>query len=488
MRLFLRLVIVLVGFLGANQLVANQAVSKQRAKVSAQEAAYRKIVEGAVQNAAFHVAAKFLFEKSINIPTVEGRGKVPELVKLLSTHFRNAGITNIIVKPHGETETMIVRWSATGKATKKPILLLAHMDVVEARREDWSFDPFQFREEGGYFYGRGTIDNKAGIVAIVSALTRLKREGFQPNRDLIVLFTGDEETVGKGAQLASTEWLDLVRAEFVLNTDAGGGAFSKDGAAQGFRIQAAEKTYRTYSFTARNEGGHSSKPRPDNAIYDLSAFLSRLEKFSFAPEMNEVTRAYFIERAKMDKGKLGDAMRRWVANPSDREAADLIESDLSEVGTTRTRCVATRLEGGHADNALPQMAKATVNCRIMPGVDPDFVKAELAKLAGPKMEVSVVDAFGSPTAASPLRPDVVGAYTAAVRKKFPDMPIIPQMSTGATDGVFFRAIGIPVYGVAGEWLVVPDDLRTHGRDERIPVKGFYDNLDIWYDMIKTLAG
>jgi acetylornithine deacetylase/succinyl-diaminopimelate desuccinylase-like protein len=477
MRFVLRLMIVLAGFLGANQVVANQPLRAQA----------KAVVESTVIRGKWAAKGRTLFEKSVNIPTVEGRRKVPELVRLLSAEFKAAGLNDITVKPHGETETMIVRWKASGTPSKKPILLMAHMDVVEARREDWSFDPFQFREEKGYFFGRGTIDNKAGMVAVVNALTRLKEEGFKPNRDLIVLFTGDEETAGKGAELASTKWLDLVRAEFALNTDAGGGAFLKDGSTQGFGIQAAEKTYRTYSFTARNPGGHSSKPRPDNAIYDLSAFLKRLEEFSFAPEMNEVTRAYFTERAKMEKGPLGDAMRRWVANPADREAADSIEADLTEVGGTRTRCVATRLEGGHADNALPQMAKATVNCRIMPGVDPDAVKAELIKLAGPKIEVAVSDAFGAPTSASPLRPDVVGAYMAAVRKKFPNMPIVPQMSTGATDGVFFRAIGIPVYGVGGEWLVVPDDLRTHGRDERIPVKSFYDNLDIWYDMIKTLA-
>jgi acetylornithine deacetylase/succinyl-diaminopimelate desuccinylase-like protein len=203
--------------------------------------------------------------------------------------------------------------------------------------------------------------------------------------------------------------------------------------------------------------------------------------------LNETTRAYFTERAKMEKGPLGEAMRRWVANPADNEAADAIEANELEVGKTRTRCVATRLEGGHADNALPQLARATVNCRIMPGVDPRLVEQELKTLAGPQVEVAVSDP-GTPTPPSPLRPDVTGAYARAVHEKFPDMPIIPNMLTGATDGQYFRAVGIPVYGVDGSWGISPDDERAHGRDERLPVKALYDDVDHWVDMIRSLAG
>ncbi|MEY4501007.1 MAG: hypothetical protein RIS52_897 [Pseudomonadota bacterium] len=428
-----------------------------------------------------------LFEKVVNIPTVEGRGQVPKLVALLTDELHAAGITEITAKPYGETQAMIIRWRVAGKAKKKPILLMGHLDVVEARREDWSFDPFQFREEGGYYYGRGSVDNKAGVMAIVMSLIELKAAGFKPNRDIIVLFTGDEETAGKGAELATTQWRALFDAEFALNSDAGGGAILKDGTMIGFGIQAAEKTYRTYSFTVRNSGGHSSRPRPDNAIYELATALKKLEAHRFTPVQNEVTRAYFTERAKRADGKLGEAMRRWVANPADGDAADVIEADPTEVGSTRTRCVATRLSGGHADNALPQMAQATVNCRIMPGIDPTAVEAELKSVVGPGVEIKMEDAFGAPTAASPLRPDVVGAFTNAVRKRHPGAPIIPQMSTGATDGLFFRAIGIPVYGVGGEWLIVPEDERAHGRDERIPVSSFHDNIGIWIDMLRALA-
>ncbi len=431
---------------------------------------------------------RLVLETAVNIPTVEGRGNVPKLVAYLSDQFRKAGITDIVVKPHGETQTMIIRWKAAGKPSKKPMLLMAHMDVVEAKREDWQLDPFVFREDAGYYYGRGTSDNKAGVVQILMSLTQLKASGFKPKRDIIVLFTGDEETAGDGSRLATSEWRSLVDAEFALNSDAGDGGFLKDGTPLGFGIQAAEKTYRSYSFTVRNAGGHSSKPRPDHAIYELATALKKLEAHRFTPRLNEVTKAYFTERAKADKGPLGNAMQRWVANEKDGAAADIIEADPTEVGSTRTRCVATKIEGGHADNALPNSARATVNCRIIPGDDPKDVQAELARLVGAGVEVALTDSFGAPTLASPLRPDVVSAYTQAVRKRHPNMPIIPQMSTGATDGVFFRALGIPVYGVGGVWGIVPDDERAHGRDERVPVQSFHDSIGIWREMIAKLAG
>ncbi len=432
--------------------------------------------------------ARDLFKQVVEIPTVQGRGEVPRLIALLSDKLRAEGLTDITVKPYGETAGMIVRWPAAKRTKLKPILLMAHLDVVEAKRTDWQDDPFIFREKDGYYWGRGSVDNKAGVVAIIRSLIDLKRSGMKPKRDIIVLFTGDEETAGDGARLASTQWRSLIEAEFALNTDAGGGGFTADGKSLGYGLQTAEKSYRTYTFTARNKGGHSSRPRSDNAIYDLSTALSRLAAHRFAPEMNETTIAYMTARAKQETGALGDAMRRWLANPKDEAAADSIEADEKEIGLTRTRCVATRLAGGHADNALPQMAQATVNCRIMPGVVTDSVMAELQTLAGQGIAVEQSDAFGLSTPASPLRPDVVGAYTKAVQKRFPGMPIIPQMSAGATDGVFLRGIGIPVYGVGGEWLIVPEDERAHGLDERIPVKSFYDNIGIWTDMIRELAG
>lgn len=438
--------------------------------------------------------AREILTAAIAIPTVPGRGKVPELANYLAGQFRAAGWADKDIRiqpytggPGDETAAMIVRWPAAKPSGKKPILLMAHMDVVEARREDWSMDPFQLVEKDGYFYGRGTSDIKQGITAVTTALLKLKAEGFKPTRDIIVFFSGDEETLGEGATKGASEWREWTDAEFALNSDGGGGGFTRDGRALGFGIDTAEKTYQDFTFTVRNAGGHSSKPRPDNAIYELSAALTRLANHRFTPALNETTKAYFTERAKMETGPLGDAMRRWVANPDDGKAADEIEANELEVGKTRTRCVATRLEGGHANNALPQLARATVNCRILPGVEPKLIEDELKQVAGPGVEVAVLQA-GMPTPVSPLRKDVLDAYTAAVRKRYPNAPVIPNMLTGATDGSYFRAAGIPVYGVDGSWGISPDDERAHGRDERLPVKALSDDVGHWVDMITALAG
>ena len=429
-----------------------------------------------------------LLESAINIPSVTTRPEeVKKLASFLKAEFEKGGFGDVIVKDHDGTQSLILRWKAIGKPAKKPMLLIGHMDVVDAKPEDWSRDPFKMIEEDGYFYGRGTTDMKNGIVAITHALLRLKAEGFKPKRDIIVFFSGDEETVGSGARLASTEWRKLVDADFALNADDGGGAFTKDGTALGFAIQTSEKMFQSFSFTARNPGGHSSRPRPDNAIYELAGALKRLESYRFAPMLNETTRAYFQFRQKHEAGPLGDAMRRWLANEKDGAAADYIEADPLEVAMTRTRCVATRLEGGHADNALPQMARALVNCRIFPGVAAKDVQAELQVVAGPQVQV---DPFGvsDPSPPSPLRADVMKAYTESVRKRHSGAEIVPRMSTGATDGLFFRATGMPVYGVSGAWIIVPEDERAHGRDERIPVKSFFEDLGHWHDMVKALAG
>ena len=437
----------------------------------------------------WHAEGRAILEKAISVPTVQEResASMGELVSYLKGKFEAAGITEITVKPYSNTEAMIVRWRAAGKTKAKPILLLGHMDVVEAKREDWPHDPFKMIEEGGYYYGRGTTDMKNGITAITMALIRLKAEGFKPRRDIIVLFTGDEENAGKGAQLGATEWRSLTDAEFALNADAGGGGFLKDGTALGFGLQTSEKMYQSYSFIVRNPGGHSSRPRPDNAIYELAAALKKLETHRFAPAFTETTRAYFKARASQEKGPLGDAMRRWLANANDGEAADAIEADPIEVGGTRTRCVPTRLEGGHADNALPQLARATVNCRILPGIPAKDVQAELQALAGSGVEVAPIG-VSVPSPASPLRADVVKAFTNSIHTRHPGALIIPQMSAGATDGLIFRATGMPVYGVDGTWIVVPDDERAHGKDERIPIKSFNENLDHWHDMLAELAG
>ncbi len=443
----------------------------------------------------WHAKGRDLLERAIAFPTVAGRGQHVAYADYLAGEYRKAGFTDIRVEKYegqkgDATAALIVRWPASGAASAKPILLMSHMDVVEAKPSDWTIDPFKLIEKDGYYYGRGTIDIKSGNVAITAALMKLKAEGFKPKRDLIVFFTGDEETEMNGAKLGASEWRakGWTDAEYGLNSDGGGGAFTADGRALGFGLQTAEKTYQSYDLTVRNKGGHSSRPRADNAIYQLATALKKLEAYRFEPQLNETTRAYFTERAKQETGPLGDAMRRWLGDPKDGAAADAIEANELETGVTRTRCVATMLNGGHADNALPQLAQARVNCRILPGVEPKVIEAELKRVVGPEVEVASFGTPNVPTPVSPLRPDVVGAYTKSIRAIYPKAQIIPQMSTGATDGKEFRAVGIPVYGVDGSWIVSPEDERAHGRDERLPVKALDDNVDHWVRMIRDLAG
>ncbi len=438
-----------------------------------------------------------VFKQAIEIPTVHHRGEMHRMATLLANQFKAAGIPESDIHfmpyealPGDKTEALIVRWRSP-KATRKPMLILGHMDVVEAKREDWKFDPFVFREQDGYFLGRGSSDMKNGDVATTMAAVKLMSQGFKPSRDIIFFYSGDEETNGRGATLGSTQWRNLTDAEFGLNADGGCGAYDRNFKPIGCGISMAEKTFQTYFFTARNPGGHSSRPRPDNAIYELADALKALQAHRFTPMLNATTRGYFEERIRQEgNSALGQAMRRWLANPSDGQAADTIEANPLEVGLTRTRCVATMLKAGHADNALPQMAEATVNCRIFPGVQPKDVQAELERVVGPKIEVKPDPNYvGVPTPASPLRPDVLAAVTKAVQRFHgKDMHVFPVMSTGASDGSFFRAQGIPVYDVDGSWGISPDDERAHGLDERIPVRAMYDDVLHWESIIKDLAG
>lgn len=438
----------------------------------------------------WHVKAEKMLEQTVKIPTVVGKNHVPELAEYFAAQFKAAGIpeADIHILPYNQTAALIVRWRAAEPTTEKPIMLMGHMDVVAAKKSDWSMDPFTLVKKDGYFYGRGTLDMKEGLVATTTALLKLKAQGFKNKRDILVFFTGDEETGGLGAKNGATQWRNLLNAEYGLNADAGGGSFDAKNNPLGFEIQTAEKTYADYQFTVRNAGGHSSKPRADNAIYQLAQALLRLENYRFEPMLTDTTKAYFTVRAQSEKNPLGDAMRAWVHNPADGKAADIIEADPSEVGLTRTRCVATRLSAGHANNALPQLAEATINCRIMPGVAPDVIKAELEKIvADPNIVVTRLDSNVA-SLDSPLRPDILNAYEHSIHARFPNAPIMPNMSTGATDARPFRIAGIPIYGVNGSWLISPDDLRAHGRDERLPVQALYDNVDHWVRMITALAG
>lgn len=433
-------------------------------------------------------AERDLFAKIVEIPTVKGRtAEFRKLTGLLTAEFRRAGISNVVVKDHDDTQTLIARWPAAKPSGKKPILLVAHMDVVEAKASDWKYPPFQFREEKGYYLGRGSNDNKAALTGILIALQYLRAEGFAPSRDIIVLFTGDEETSGDGARRAATEWRSLIDAEYALNGDAGGGSVYKDGRPNVFAMQIAEKTYADYKLTAINRGGHSSAPRPDNAIYALANAITALERHRFPPMINDATRAGYEQIAARDGGEFGELVKRFLADPNDREAADLLEA--FDPGYTRTRCVATMLSGGHAPNALPQKAEANVNCRIFPGVSIESVREQLQSLSGPDVSVAVVPGSPTPeTSPSPMRDDVLAAYKAAVATRFKDTPVIPFQSAGATDGAFLRANGIPVYGFGGLWGVVGEQEGAHGLDERVYADGFHGQIPIWMEMLRRLAG
>lgn len=437
-----------------------------------------------------------LFKQAIEIPTVHHRGEMHRMAALLASQFKAAGIPAKDIHfmpyealPGDKTEALIVRWRSANR-TKKPILVLGHMDVVEAKREDWKFDPFVFREQDGYFLGRGTSDMKNGVVATTMAAVKLMSERFKPDRDIIFFYSGDEETQGQGATLAASKWRNFTDAEFGLNADGGCASYDEQFRPLGCGISMAEKTFQTYFLTTHNPGGHSSRPRPDNAIYDLADALQKLRNYRFKPMQNDVTRAYFEERARVEgNSALGQAIRRWLADPNDGVAADAIEANPLEVGLTRTRCVATMLGGGHADNALPQSATATVNCRIFPGVQPKDVQTELQAMAGPNVEVKPDPNFaGTPTPPSPPRADVVAAVTNAIQHFHgPQMRVFPMMSTGASDGSFFRAQGIPVYDLDGSWAISPIDERAHGLDERIPVRAMYDDVLYWEMIIRSLA-
>jgi acetylornithine deacetylase/succinyl-diaminopimelate desuccinylase-like protein len=446
---------------------------------------------------AWQAKAREVFKEAIEIPSVHNRGQVPKVAQLLASQFRAAGIPDADIHfmpyealPGDQTEALIVRWRSP-HATKKPMLILGHMDVVEAKRSDWKYDPFVLREEGGYFYGRGTKDMKNGDVATTMAAVKLMSEGFKPDRDIIFFYSGDEETKGEGATLASTKWRNLTDAEFGLNADGTCASYDDSFRPLGCTVSTAEKTFQTYMFTARNRGGHSSQPRPDNAIYDLMDSLKRLQAHRFQPMMNETTRAYFEERAKQEgNSPLGQEIRAWLANPKDDAAADAIDANPLEVGFTRTTCVATMLQAGHADNALPETAVGTVNCRIFPGIDPTVIQAELQQVAGPKVQVTPDPNFiGQPTPASPLRPDVLGAVNSAIHNIYgPQMDVYPEMSRGASDGSFFRAQGMPVYDIDGSFAISPGDDREHGLDERLPVRALYDDVVYWEMIYKALAG
>ena len=427
--------------------------------------------------------AKAILKDSIAIPTVAGRGKVPELAAYYAGVLKAAGFadSDIVITPLGETATLAVTLAGTGKG--KPIVLLGHMDVVEADAKDWTRDPFVPVEENGYIFGRGSEDNKFDVAMMVATLAQLKKDGFKPKRSIILALSGDEET-----DMLTTRALAQTYkgAEMALNGDGGGGTIGEDGKAKYYGLQAGEKTYADFTLEVTNPGGHSSRPSGSNAIVQLSNALARVGAYRFTPQQNELTRVGMPIVADQVGGDIGAALRAFAANPADAKAIAAIRADPEYVGQIGTTCVPTLVKGGHAENALPQRATANINCRIFPGVPVETVRAELEKvIADPAVKVNA-DPDASASDASPLRPDVMAAVQKAVHARFPGLPIIPSMSAGATDSYHFRAVGVPSYGVAGLFSKASDSF-AHGLNERAPVDAIPGALAHWDSLLRDLS-
>ena len=432
-----------------------------------------------------------IFKQLVEINTTDSVGSTTIAASAMAKRLLDAGFPPSDVQVLGPNErkgNMVARIHGTG--ARKPLLFICHLDVVEARREDWSIDPFQFLEKDGYFYGRGTGDVKDGDAFLVTTFLRLKQEHFQPDRDLILALTADEE----GGASNGVAWLiknhrDLIDAEYVINPDAGD--FELDnGKHLLVGIQASEKLYQDFDLKVSSPGGHSSLPTSENAIYQLAAGLTRLEKYQFPFELNEVTREYFRREASIVGGQTGADMQAILQTPPDPEALARLSAIPYYNARIRTTCVPTRLDGGHANNALPGMARANVNCRILPGHSPDEIETTLVKVLG---DASIVvthapglASSGIPNPPSPLRPDLMAALSKVASEMWPGISIVPVMDAGASDGAISRAAGLPTYGLPGLFMDVDDD-RSHGRDERVRVASFYDGVDFYYRLVKALS-
>jgi acetylornithine deacetylase/succinyl-diaminopimelate desuccinylase-like protein len=434
-----------------------------------------------------------IFKQLIEINTTDSVGNVTTASEAMYKRFRDAGFPEsdlYIGGPNDRKKNLVVRYHGSG--AHKPVLLIGHLDVVEARRADWTTDPFQFVEKDGYFYGRGTQDMKDGDAVMVSTLLRFKKEGYVPDRDIILTLTADEE----GGTSNGVDWLiknkrDLIEAEFVLNHD-GGGVLMEHGKPVMMEVDASEKLYADFQLTATNPGGHSSLPVPDNAIYHLANGLLRISQYEFPFELNDITRAYYERMSKVATGQRAADMKAILKNPPDKTAIARLSEDPIDHSTMRTTCVATRLNAGHANNALPQMAQANVNCRIFPGHTPEQIRQELEKIiADPKVSITYVGAAGgNPNRVGytppPLRPDVFQPIDKITAEMWPGIPVVPSMSTGASDGIYTNAAGLPTYCVSGE-AIDRDDIRAHGKDERIKQESFYRAVDFYYRYLKLVT-
>jgi acetylornithine deacetylase/succinyl-diaminopimelate desuccinylase-like protein len=438
-----------------------------------------------------------IFKQLIEINTTDSVGSVTAAAEAMAKRFRDAGFAESdiqIMGPNDRKKNVVVRLHGSGK--HKPVLLIGHLDVVEARREDWTTDPFQFLEKDGYYYGRGTSDMKDGDAIMSATLIRMKKEGYVPSRDIILALTADEE----GGTSNGVDWLiknhrELIDAEFVLNHD-GGGVLADHGKALMMEVDATEKLYGDFVLTATNPGGHSSLPRPENAIYELANALVRIEHYQFPFELNNITRAYYEQQVKLASGQRATDFSAILKTPPDLAAAARLSKDPMDNSIMHTTCVATRLSGGHANNALPQMAQANVNCRIEPGHSLEEIRMTLEKIADdPKVKVqfrentNVLMDRGSDRHSFVPPPPMKVAFDPLekiVTVMWPGIPVIPSMATGASDGVYTNAAGMPTYGISGEQYD-RDDVRAHGRDERIGVMAFARGVDFYYLFLKGVT-
>ena len=435
-------------------------------------------------------AARAIYQEIVEINTADSVGSVTRAAEVVAARFRAAGFPAGDIHIVGPADApakhnLVVR--LRGKTRAKPILLLAHLDVVQALRADWPRDPFVLVEEDGWFYGRGVSDDKSMCAMFIANLLRYKREGWVPERDLILALTADEE----GGNHNGVSWLienrrELIDAEYAINE--GGGGTLQDDKPLIHSIQAAEKVYEDFTFTVKNTGGHSSVPRKDNAIYSLAQALLKVQQYTFPVELNAITSAFFEQTAKVEMPSLAAAMRAVVANPADTAAARILSTDPRYAAMLRTTCVATMLDGGHAPNALPQTAKANVNCRIVPSSKASEVRAVLERIVSDST-VSIEGERPDRTDGAPaaIHPVLLRATTALTKQMFGDIPVIPTMSTGATDGYRLRNAGIPTYGVSGIFSA-PGETNAHGRNEKLRVKSFYDGLAFLYELVKQVAG
>ena len=425
-----------------------------------------------------------MLKRSVGFKTEAGQGQVPAYAEYIAGELKAHGFAaaDITIMPRGETATLTARYRGTDPSLK-PILLAAHMDVVPARREDWERDPYVAVVENGYVYGRGTADNKFGLVSMAAALFWLKQEGYKPKRDIILALTGDEETTQATTAALARELKD---SELLLNSDAGGAYLGDDGKPVVYSVQAAEKTYMDFEITYTSPGGHSSRPGPDNAIYNLARAITRIAGFHFPARSSELTRAYFKAAGPITPGPAGAAMLRYADSPEDKEAYDLLATYPEYVGQLGTTCVATTARAGHAPNALPQSATVNINCRVFPGESVEYVQSTLVGVIDdPKAQAKLVNS-PVPSDASPLRDDVIKALRKAIDLRAPGLPIVPSMSAGATDSLYYRNLGVPCYGVSGIFMH-PKDNFSHGLNERVPVATIDGAVIQWRSLIRDLS-